>query len=592
MIAAGAAWDAGCCSRVTEQPGDELRGNAPTTFPGGRPSVVVHGIVEQVTSDVMADALPCVGEWEDDKGVPHRRFELPGSGAADENQAVREQLGVHSSPHDPLRSEVTITIEDQLPRCQGEDRTPDSDPSDKAGELRPVELQAGHAGKPLLRPDGSSPYQTASMLVERLIDQHVDWVNRLFDNAPKVAPTSAWQGVLGGIAMRRVNDTVSVWQQVDEADQPRMALVVKLARELPAILNRVCRHPRRVLRRERQMQSLGRVREVDPGCLLWLARQPGRSVAERAGPRQQVLAIARVEDVDTLENRVVRDLLSRADSACARYLREHRGVAHDRVTLVKKFRRQLRSLMKSSPINDAALLVGMPQPNYVLQMDASYSKLWAAWQQLVRQQQLEDNVWRWRQRLFAEHVQISFIAAVSLLADDRHTHGGDVILQREQNAGQFIDRRTALGPWVLKNDSLTRCVDLVRGDQIRKHPLIPAGLAGLSPDFVLVNRCRSASWDSPRSEFATRLLAVWTMLDFDLGSDQLEDRLLSLSDRVGATKYGGPIRCLLVQPQGDWQQRETLIELDTCRALRMTLPLQSQLTVIQSQLQWAWDAMP
>ncbi len=592
MIVASHAWD-DLTSLVIES---ETRSAG--TVVGGRPSLVVSGDVSQVGCDVMADALPCVAQWKDPDGREWKRFELPGSNSdKTDSEELRLSLMASGSRHDG----EFIRITGQLQRQKREDsnnsegdvtKTTSSERYDE-DSLAQESISHIPCAVTELAADGTQSVlstfaETASLAVERLIDQHVDWVHRLFEHVPQVLPTNAWQGLCGGIAMRRLPDAVRVWQQVTESDEPRMALIVKLARELPNVLERVCRHPRRVLRRERQMQSLGRVREVDPGCLRWLARQPGVSVAERAGSRQQVLAIVRVEDVDTPENRVVKDLLQRASAACARYVREHLGVEHDRVRDVKRFRRLVRSLMKLSPITEASNLVGIPQPNYVLQMDPNYSTLWDAYLQLVRQQQLEDNVWRWRQRLFAEHVQLGFVAALHELSEHFQLHGGDLILQREQLAGQFIDRRTALGPWPLKNCEVSRCVDLVRGDQLQQHPLIPGSVAALSPDFVLVSRRREAGWNSPKSHFEPKLFAVWSVLDFNLGEGRFDERVRSLGTRLSELKCDGHLQGILVQPEVD-DLPMSHVEFETCRGLRLRLPLQKQVPHFLDQLRWALE---
>ncbi len=603
-----------------------------------RPFVVLPGDVTRVSCDVLADALPCVGEWVDQEGKRLKRFELPASISGASGGSVCEEIRLHWSPRRPEETDVRLEIAGQLPRLkQGvttveldDQQVSDGTAQEIANHDSDGEVESDQSTDSVAQGDASNlvdNYLVAAAAVERLIDRHVDWVNRLFEELPESVPTGDWQGIIGGLALRRVQDVAAIWRAVGESDQPRMALIVKLSRELPDILERVCRSPRRVLRRERQMQNLGRVREVDAGCLRWLARQPGVTVAERAGSRQQTLAIVRVEDVDTPENRVVRDLLSRAARACARYLREHSGSGHERVQDVRKFRRQLRSLMKSSPINEASLLVGIPQPNYVLQMDSRYSVLWLAYQQLVRQQQLEDSVWRWRHRLFSEHLQIGFVAALNEMADSSLTHGGDVVLQREQNCGQFIDSRSALGPWWLRESSEKCCVDLVRSDQLQLHPLIPQELASLSPDFVFVKR-RSSIIDQSRSPSSQpQLAAVWSALSFRFESSRLDNHVHSLADALSDLNVTTPVRCMLIQPtldtascpplptselvasaavhsqprgnqmidnptdtKGDSQNSGiwvTHTQVGNCRGLRFKLPLQHHAEEFVRHLEWA-----
>lgn len=535
---------------------------------GARPSLVVPAMVERVLVDVLSEDLPCITRWNDPHGRPFKRFEIPSSGETVESESLRgisESLRVTWIPDEHWDGECTVEVLDQLPRLRRE-----------IGNGEEVDDVPGEDTSAV------SEWQRASNAVEALIDGHVDFVSHLFGGLTTPhAPTERWQGRIGSTCVRSVADTVEQWHDVGESDVPRYSLIVKLAETLPDVLSRVCRHPRRVLRRERQLQSLGRVREVDSGCLRWLARQPGTTVAQKAGSRQQTLSIIRVENTDTLENRVIRDLLVRAAQACHRYIREHSAKqdADGRVEQVRKFRQLLRRLLRDSPLATVSPLVGIPQPNYVLQMDPRYHMLWEAYLQLVRQQQLEDNVWRWRQRLFAEHIQMAVIAALQQFCDSTRTHGGDVIWQQEQNAGQFVDSRTALGPWWLKDDPDV-CVDLVRGDQLGLHRMIPPTLASLGPDLVLVNRCPTRG---------RTLVGIWSLLDFDFGAQRSQDRFRTFEKSVANRVVDMPVRSLLIQPTiGDSMRAEsTMPSTDHSRSLRFALPLQREFSSLVEHLRWA-----
>jgi hypothetical protein len=553
---------------------EDVTHTSTTSLAGGRPFVLVPATVSRVFVDSFPDDLPCVARWRDAGDSELKRFELPAAGGSADSETddyISETLRVAWTPreHGNLGCEVKLTH--QLPRL----------PRSFSAHDQSSEAQPGAE----LPDSQTSTWRTASEIVEELIDSHVDLINHLCETSPSSMPlTGRWQGRAGSVSVRGVADVAAQWHRVAQSDEPRMALIVRLASELPQLISQLCRHPRSVLRRERQLQSLGRVTEIDSGGLRWLARQPGATVAEKAGAGQRVLAITRVESVDTLENRVVRDLLTRGIQACQRYLREHRAAtAHARMELVAKFGRLLTRLLRDSAIGSVASLVGVPQPNYVLQMEPRYRILWKAYQQLVHQQQLEDNVWRWRQRLFAEHVQLGIVAALNELADPSRSHGGDVLLQREQNAGQFLDGRTALGPWRLKQtpDVL---VDLVRIDQLQQHEMIPERLAALGADFVLVKRTHSDKLS---------LVGCWSVLDFDLGPVTHEDRLLSLDDALATLPVGYLQRCLLFQPllaaHEDSDASFRVEKLERCRSIRMTLPLQQRFHDLVEQLRWALD---
>ena len=89
-------------------------------------------------------------------------------------------------------------------------------------------------------------------------------------------------------------------------DPARQAAIVDMADKLPLHLEKITKQPRRTLKRIRDQERIQRVREMDKACLINLARRPGVAIAEKAGPRQRILAVRREETNNTLENRVVR----------------------------------------------------------------------------------------------------------------------------------------------------------------------------------------------------------------------------------------------------------------------------------------------
>lgn len=504
---------------------------------GGRPFVVVPASVKRVWTENCPDGLPCVAAWTDSFGCEWKRFELPApadSGISAEREEGNEKTRVILSTATSRDRHLVLSQYERLP-------------------------------------------QSACSTVEDLIDRHIDVITSLFDSPS--SKNCQWQGNVQSVAFRSCDNLISRWHESAASNEPRMALIVRLARSLPGLLSAVCQRPRHTLRRERQLQPLGRIQEVDSGCLRWLARQPGETVAEKAGTKQTAMAVVRVEDIDTPENRVVRDLLSRGMMACARYLREYRSASdHPRVLDVNRFQHLMRKLADDTPICRAKRLVGVPQPNYVFQHDPRYQTLWQAYVQLVRQQMLEDNVWRWRHRLFAEHVQVCAIAALTTLFCGQTAQTGDVLLRLEQRAGQFIDPRTTLGGWNIPGE-LQGSIDFVNGHQFHLHPLIPRQIEALAPDFVLVRR---SACDDPW------IAAVWCLLDFGPQREAFDDRFLSLAECLNESGMNGRIRALLIQPclAEHKQQTAGFEELDQLRGLRIGLPLQHHFDQMVEQIRW------
>ena len=131
-----------------------------------------------------------------------------------------------------------------------------------------------------------------------------------------------------------LDDTESVWERLSGAwdraatiANPRMAEIVRQARDILPHLQVLERRMRRVLRRVRELTPLNQVQEMDRASMLWLVRQPGRTTEERAGADQRVLAIVREENFDTLKNRVLHSYLVLAADVAREWLRENSSSA-------------------------------------------------------------------------------------------------------------------------------------------------------------------------------------------------------------------------------------------------------------------------
>jgi hypothetical protein len=114
------------------------------------------------------------------------------------------------------------------------------------------------------------------------------------------------------------------WTEQGKSVAPRMDAIVQHAFILWQTIEELSRTPRRVLRRAHQFMPISRVQELDRRAMTWLVRQPGESLAERAGDQQRVLAVAREDNFDTLENRVLRAYCELAAHVARDYLELNR----------------------------------------------------------------------------------------------------------------------------------------------------------------------------------------------------------------------------------------------------------------------------
>jgi len=170
------------------------------------------------------------------------------------------------------------------------------------------------------------------------------------------------------------------------------------------------------LQRERRLVEIGHLQEVDEQCVAWLTRQPGRTMEERAGPRQQVLGVVRQQSYDTFENRVLRVFLELARSACVEYLGLRTAQEfsdHPRVKRVHAFQKAVQRLLRRPEIGQLPAPVDESKPNYALQFDRQYRAIWEGYQILRSKRKNDDVLWHWRHRTFGEIVFVDLLGALS-----------------------------------------------------------------------------------------------------------------------------------------------------------------------------------
>lgn len=280
------------------------------------------------------------------------------------------------------------------------------------------------------------------------------------------------------------------WKKVSTGEEPRMARVVEIAfAHLTAIRN-VCERPRRMLVRQRELLPVGRVQELDSMCLRQLIQRPGRTVLEKAGGRQEILAITRRETVDTAENRVIREFIRLCQHRARAYERENgRAREHPRVRTVVDLRNNCERLEVFSPLSAVGRLVGAPRPNYVLQKDRRYQPLWIQYDKLRREEEAVDNIWCWGRKLWAEFIRgmvVSYLISDEARRSCVWLQDGDIpsYLRTEHHAGNLIPAASISSRWVHK-DGKARML-LVHPDHAHLCPGLEQLLPRLGAELALV----------------------------------------------------------------------------------------------------------
>lgn len=278
---------------------------------------------------------------------------------------------------------------------------------------------------------------------------------------------------------------------MDNPDEPQMSLIVRIAESLSKTIEDFDRGIRRVLTRDRRMMPADKAEEFDAVSIDWYIRQPGFSAAEKAAYNQQRLkAVARKEFVDTLENRVLKDFLQRCtvEADGYRLLCTEKQKQSRRARMVQKFGLLCRTLLSSPAFESIASIHSIVQPNYVLQGDSRYRKVWRFYKLLLRKQRVADFFWAWQVRLWGDIVAVALNvllwrmtgeSTANLWSLEPIAQSGPQ-LSFEQHDGRRLSDDSDAGPWLLRR----------RGDVLSSGQVVEVVSSARMEEFL----GRSGDW--------------------------------------------------------------------------------------------------
>lgn len=297
---------------------------------------------------------------------------------------------------------------------------------------------------------GSSHAEGLGERFDSLLNSAYFLCRQVFKSDKGIPPTVCWSEIHREFFTHKDNDPA------------QQAAIVDLAHELPLHLDKITAQPRRALRRIRDQERIQRVREIDTACIRDLARRPGLAIAEKAGPRQRILAVKREETSNTLENRVVRHCCHLIRRAAERYVSAHEAKKIDkshskRLESVCAFKRKAIKWNQSEALAGVAMLASpCKSPNYVLLQNPSYLRIWQAYTVLVKNEELRANVWRWPLQLWRGAAAVTFtklfskwIEQMDLPVKVQVAENRVASAPRNFAQGRFLNHDSLPGPYIL-----------------------------------------------------------------------------------------------------------------------------------------------
>lgn len=357
----------------------------------------------------------------------------------------------------------------------------------------------------------------------------------------------------------------------------RKPLIVDLAEKQYFPLKEIYRGAKRILRRERDTERLSKAREFDKASLIRIAQLPGRTISEKAGPKQRIPAVKRYETTDTLENRVVEHFCRLAEIEWRRNQADERtALSDERKPLATGFVGLCKRVRHS---DDFGLVQKLESPcvapNYTLEQNTNYRAIWQGYRKLIRRQTEREECWAWARRLFLNRAYMFVAELYRMLFTDKETvhapYRKHLRARLAHQYGLWIEPESLPGPRVLNWEDrgtstsyLLSPQDLLAGfeplpDLLRLNAdcyiaLVDKSMISICPAYAFVGSEERESCREAKGDLAwtyDRILSSWKKgagevrlaKPLFLWSDFLGDKGLDERDRDGVYQVGIPVIC-------------------------------------------------
>ncbi|KQZ57381.1 hypothetical protein ASD63_23565 [Ensifer sp. Root558] len=308
------------------------------------------------------------------------------------------------------------------------------------------------------------------------------------------------------------------WERAENEEDPRMAEIVRQAQDVLHRLKALEPRIRRVLRRTRELTSLDRVQEMDRASMRWLVRQPGRTIAERAGSSQRILATVRRENFDTPENRVLHSYAKLAFQVAREWMQEHpRAKTSRRYAQVEHFGRFCKTFAQMLADLEVSTADAGVVPNYVLMQDPSYNAIYEAWRRLLEEDKVLDDLWAWQAETWTDFSVLAVVLALSELEEAELVAQSPIVWRSEASLGRWFEQDRPIAVFWLKNTG--------RIVEVQSRPEAPGRLLALTRAHVSLRISDINKGGLPRR------VAVWT--PHAMARLDLNDAVKLANERLG-----------------------------------------------------------
>ena len=166
------------------------------------------------------------------------------------------------------------------------------------------------------------------------------------------------------------------------------------------------------------------------------------------------------------------------------------------------------------------------RPNYVLQSDTRYHRIWVLYQKLLRKQNEEDWMWAWQGRTWADICTLLLGTALLRMAGNRSgelrldplaTAGLEVL--GEQVQGSRVVSGSEPGPFLISYRKHCAVLELVHANQAKQHAIVSA-LGSTGGTLFLVFKPVGKTRTPPRVVVTWPVHVLSSTLRHDFGATQ------------------------------------------------------------------------
>lgn len=238
------------------------------------------------------------------------------------------------------------------------------------------------------------------------------------------------QGKTQSCSLIKIPETLAKASQAEA----RLPLVLALERryEICHKLQLITSKLRSQLNRQAESIPLGRIQEMDGYCLRDYIRRPGRTAAEKAGARQELMGIKRHQNFNTPENRFLVGFCDLIHLDCHDY-REEYSEAKALENAIHRFRQD----PTVQTIPRRRTFTG--KPNYVLQQNPIYRSFYQAYLDYLKRRTETEKLWSVRQGLLLDITVMLLVAGLLQLEGSYLSPIHDIEVRDTPHRGRYLD---------------------------------------------------------------------------------------------------------------------------------------------------------